>query len=97
METLGTDRFEVMDTRIDLDVHKTGGSFWRSNLEWVGKSETGLELFRITGDGRNCRVKTGEGSDPASTLLAAFAVSCKFDPAEVQSNAESLCIHRIHD
>lgn len=90
-------KFKVMGTKIDLKVKKNskGGSFCGAGLEWTGESETGAELFTIIGDGRNCRIKTGEGSDPNSTLLAAFACAIKFDPAEVQQSAESLCQGRI--
>ena len=84
-------------TKIDLTCKKNskGGSFFRAGLEWTGKTETGAELFKIIGDGKNCRVKTGEGSDPNSTLLAAFACAIQFDPADVQSSADSMCRNRI--
>merc|ERR1712224_618573 len=89
-------KFEVMGTKIDLNIEKnsSGASFWRAGHEWRAMSETGVELFRVIGDGRNCTVKTCQGSDPTSTLLAAFAVACKFDPAEVQSTCESFCANR---
>lgn len=91
-------KMEVMNTKICLEVERNSGgaSFWRRGHEWRGTSETGAELFRVIGDGRNCTVKTCPGSDPSSTLLAAFAVACKFDPSEVQSTCEGMCASRIH-
>ena len=32
-------------------------------------------------------IETGDGTDPVNTILAAFAVSCKMDPAEFHSKA----------
>ena len=91
-------KFNVMGTEMHLECKKNraGGSFWRSGLEWRCTSETGAELFKILGDGRNATVTTCPGSDPSSTLLAAFAVACKFDPKEVQDHCEGLCRSRIH-
>lgn len=90
-------KFEVMNTPIQLGIMPSaeGGSFWRRGHRWQGVSSTGAQLFDIIGDGRNATVKTCPGSDPASTLLAAFAVACKFDPAEVQQKASSMCSSRI--
>jgi len=90
-------KFEVMETKIDLKVKKDkkGGPFRKAGLEWTGESETGAELFKIIGDGHNCHIKTGEGSDPSSTLLAAFACAIKLDPADVEESASSACRSRI--
>lgn len=90
-------KFNVMNTDIQLGIQKSGegASFWRSGHRWTGVSQTGAQLFDIIGDGRNATVKTCPGSDPHSTLLAAFAVACKFDPAEVRDKANSMCSSRI--
>jgi len=90
-------KLEVMETKIDLQVkkNKKGGSFSKAGLEWTGESETGLELFKITGDGKSCHIKTGEGSDPSSTLLAACACAIAFNPKDVENSVQGMCQSRI--
>jgi len=86
-------KYEVNDTKIDLKVKKDskGGSFSKAGLEWTGESETGAELFKIVGDGKKCHIKTSEGSNPNSTLLAAFACAIQLDPVRVEKHATGLC------
>ena len=38
----------------------------------------------------NC-TETFENSDPVSTLLAAYAISCKLDPKDFNYRADSMC------
>jgi len=91
-------KFEVMETKIDLKVEKNseGGSFSKAGLEWTGENELGEELFKIVGNGRNCHIKTSEGSDPSSTLLAAFACAIQLDPHDVENSVQGMCQSHIN-
>lgn len=91
-------KFEVMETKLELKVEKNseGGSFSKAGLEWTGENELGEELFKIVGDGRNCHIKTSEGSDPSSTLLAAFACAIQLDPKDVEKSVQGMCQSRIN-
>lgn len=87
-------KLEMNGTKLALAVEKFDKkkSFASgANLEWTGKTEEGEELFKIQGEGYDCRIKTNEGADPNATLLAAFACACQFHPIPVQQNAEMKC------
>jgi len=88
-------KYEVNDTKIDLKCKKDkkGGSFRKAGLVWTGENETGAELFTIVGNGKECEIKTVEGSDPSSTLLAAFACAIQLDPERVEKHADGLCMN----
>ena len=87
-------RFEVMGKELSIECRKQPGS-WR-NLEWYcSDPASGAQMFSIVGDGRNANVRTNAGTDPSSTLLAAFAVACKFDPDEIRGHCEGACKSRI--
>lgn len=51
-----------------------------------------VPLFTVVSDGENnAEVQTFENSDPVSTLLAAYAISCKLEPADFREGARSMC------
>jgi len=55
-----------------------------------------VPLFVASGDGeRNCTVEAFANCDPISTLLAAYAISCRLDPKEFDSGAEKMCNRHI--
>ena len=85
-------KMELHGKKYELKLKKAGGHFLWSNLEWECDDEDGNRMFHVQGDGRNCNVNTTEAcDDPVSMLLGAFAVSCKFDPDEVQGYAKNHC------
>ena len=51
-----------------------------------------VTLFTVEGDGENnATINTFPHSDPVSTLLAAYAISCKLDPKDFSKGAEKKC------
>lgn len=86
-------KLKLHGQKIEVEVEKSNKehSFREADLEWTGRSEDLTELFKITGDGRNCTIKTSEGTDPNAILLAAFACACTFHPALVQEHVEREC------
>jgi hypothetical protein len=86
-------KFEVYGAPILLMVDKDKkhhGTMFGGAMKWVALKPDQTPLFEVKGDGRNCEIKTFD-AEPASTLLAAFAAACQFDPQEVQDHATSHC------
>ena len=86
-------KMELQGEKYDLKLKKTGGHFAWNNLKWkCEKKDTEEECFEVIGDGRNATVTTtGAGGDCTAMLLGAFAVSCKFDPEEIEGYAKDNC------
>ena len=86
-------KMELQGEKYDLKLKKTGGHFAWNNLKWkCEKKDTEEECFEVIGDGRNATVTTtGAGGDCTAMLLGAFAVSCKFDPEEIEGYAKNNC------
>jgi len=80
----------------NLTCRAVGASFWRAKLEWRCEKKDGTPVFEIKGDGHNATLKTYGEQNVVACILLGFAVGCKFDPPEVQKNADSNC-HGIPD
>ena len=75
-----------------------GGFFTASTLTFRASNAFApdVPLFVASGDGeRNCTVEAFANCDPVSTLLAAYAISCRLDPKEFGSGAEKMCERHI--
>lgn len=68
-----------------------GASFWRAKLVWRCQKEDGSPVFEIHGDGVNCRLQTFGVQNVVVVILLGFAVGCKFDPQDVQKQADAGC------
>lgn len=92
-------QLNVYNTPMVITYAKSGGSFWtRSTLNFTAANAwaPGTPLFVTVGDGeKNCTVETYPNSDPVSTLLAAYALSCRLDPREFGSDASTKCEQHI--
>lgn len=91
--------FNVFNTPMVITYDKEGGGFWqRSKLNFTAANAWApqVPLFKCISDGENnCTVESFANSDPVSTLLAAYAVSCKLDPKEFNSSASRQCDRHI--
>ena len=92
--------FNVFNTPMIINYRKHGGGFFKSaKLFFTAANafDPGVPLFTVEGDGEyNATVKTMNNSDPVSTLLAAYAISCKLDPKDFSKAAERFCSQNIH-
>jgi len=86
-------KLKLHGEKIEVEVEKSNDnlSFRQADLVWTGRSEDGAELFKVTSDGRNCTIKTSDGTDPNGILLAAFACACEYHPALTQEYVERKC------
>lgn len=87
---------KLMGEEFNLTCRAVGGSFWRSKLEWRCTKQDGTPVFDIKGDGHNATLKTHGEQNVVACILLGFAVGCKFDPPEIQKNADNNC-HGIPD
>ena len=71
----------VLIRPMTINYKKTGGSFFSASKLHFSAANAfapGVTLFTVSGDGEsNCAIETMANSDPVSTLLAAYAISCK--------------------
>ena len=92
-------KFNVFNTPMVITYSKQGGGFWTNpQLTYTAANAFApdIPLFVARSDGEsNCSVETFANSDPVSTLLAAYAISCKLDPKEFGSAAETQCDRHI--
>jgi len=88
-------KFNVFNTPMLIKYSKSGGSFWSSptlNFHAANAFAPDIPLFTVSGNGEsNCTINTFEHSDPVSSLLAAYAISCKLDPKEFGDKAQGKC------
>jgi len=88
-------KFNVFNTPMHIAYSKSGGGFWTNpTLSFKASNawDTSVPLFTVQGDGeRNCSIETFPNADPISTLLAAYAISCKLDPKDFGSAAHTHC------
>ena len=82
-----------------ISYQKTGGSFWKSSTLHYRAANAfapDLPLFTASSDGeRNASVEAFHNADPISTLLAAYAISCRLNPSEFSSGA-TVCLALRH-
>ena len=92
-------KFNVYNTPMNITYRKTGGGFFKAKkLDYTACNAFApdMPLFRVIGDGENnATVETFENSDPVSTLLAAYAISCKLDPSDFKHGATKQCRRHI--
>ena len=92
--------FNVFNTPMIINYRRQGGGFFSSaKLFFTAANafDPNVPLFTVEGDGEyNATVKTMNNSDPVSTLLAAYAISCKLDPKDFSKAAERFCENHIH-
>eukprot|EP00310_Coccolithus_braarudii_P006658 CAMPEP_0183380284 /NCGR_PEP_ID=MMETSP0164_2-20130417/125856_1 /TAXON_ID=221442 /ORGANISM="Coccolithus pelagicus ssp braarudi, Strain PLY182g" /LENGTH=458 /DNA_ID=CAMNT_0025557881 /DNA_START=5 /DNA_END=1381 /DNA_ORIENTATION=+ len=93
-------KFNVHNTPMVISYNRQGGGFFKAaKLTFTAAAAFAPEvpLFVATGDGENnCTIETFQNSDPVSTLLAAYAISCKLDPKDFKQGAESKCERAMH-
>jgi hypothetical protein len=92
-------KFNIFNTPMLIKYAKTGGGlFSKATLNFTASNAFApdVPLFTVTGDGnKNAHVETFPNSDPVSTILAAYAISCKLDPADFSRGAERMCGRHI--
>lgn len=90
----------VYNTPMKITYGKVHGGFWKAsklNFTAANAFAPQVPLFKVSGDGEyNCEVETFENSDPVSTLLAAYAISCKLDPQDFGRGAERMCERHVN-
>jgi len=90
-------KFNIFNTPMTIRYsdNLAGGRFWEKTalkIKAVNAFAPDVPLFKCTGDGeQTCSIETFENSDPVSTLLAAYAISCKLDPKDFNYRADSMC------
>jgi len=89
-------KMNIMGEKYDLGVEAVGGSFGRAKLIWRCQGPDGSPVFEVHGDGHNARLQTFGTQNVVMCILLGFAVGCKFDPQEVQQQADGGC-HGIPD
>ena len=92
-------QLNVFNTPMIIKYDKVHGGFWKSsklNFTASNAFAPDVPLFTVSSDGEyNAEVHSFENSDPVSTLLAAYAISCKLDPKEFNQGAERECGRHI--
>ena len=92
-------KFNVFNTPMIINYDKVSGGFWKSsklNFTACNAFAPDVPLFKVTSDGEsNASITTFANSEPVSTLLAAYAISCKLDPKEFNQGAEKQCSRHI--
>jgi len=87
-------KLQMMGEHYNLVCESEGGHFGGSNLRWTCTAPDGSMVFQIHGDGHNARLETFGTQNVIMCILFGFAVGCKFDPKEVNKEADKGC-HRI--
>jgi len=89
-------KLELMGEKYELGCEAVGGRFGQANINWKCQGPDGSPVFEIYGDGHNARLQTFGEQNVVNCILLGFAVGCKFDPKEVQQQADGGC-HGIPD
>ena len=88
-------KFNVFNCPMQITYRKEGRGFFKSSkLHFTAANafDPNTPLFNVESDGgSNCTITSYPNSDPISTILAAYAISCKLDPDEFNSGAKSQC------
>ena len=74
---------------MDVGGGQSVGADGRNELDLV-EAATAIGVVHVHVHHSNC-TETFENSDPVSTLLAAYAISCKLDPKDFNYRADSMC------
>ena len=76
-----------------------GGLFSAAKLHFTAANawSPDVPLFTVVSDGENnAEVQTFDNSDPVSSLLAAYAISCKLEPSDFSHGARQMCERHMH-
>jgi len=89
-------KFNVFNCDMVISYRKSGGLHFWNNPQLHFKAANAwapdVPLFTVSHDGKHsATIETFENSDPISTLLAAYAISCKLNPREFGSGAQRMC------
>lgn len=91
-------KFNVFNCPMLITYDREGGFFKKTKLTYTASNAfaPGVPLFRVEGDGENnCTIETFANSDPVSTILAGYAISCKLDPTDFSAAAKKQCDKHI--